>query len=319
MPKYVIEGDANFYYELYKSLDENESTESSNDSSSELCLITNAPLQENYVTLACNHKFNYNAIYNDIYCHKKKYNSMERLALKNKEIRCPYCRTIHKTLLPYVEGYQQVHGVNFYDETQELSQVYKNNINVSEYSKGSCCYVPPTSNPIDDVLNPPPKCNNCYVKAFQLDGKTYCGGHYRIRTKEVYYANKLKEKNEKKQAVIIEKQKIRDEKIKAKLEEKLMKQAEQLKKKAENASKTNAKIKPKQDDENLIISSSQQQQQQQQTVDVLDETKCIEILKTGTNKGKQCGCKIVSNGLCGRHNKSKKDTSTEPDVKPECV
>jgi hypothetical protein len=286
MPKYVVEGDISFYDELYKSLDEKQIQENQSDEV-DLCLITNAPLKENYVTLGCNHKFNYDAIYNDIYCHKKKYNNMERCAVKQKEIRCPYCRTINKGLLPYVDGYQKVHGVNHYNEAEELSQVYKNNINTLEYLKGSCCYLPPTSNPTDDILNLPPKCYNCYVKLFQIDEKYYCGLHLRVRMKEIYNANKLKEKNDKKMAIALEKQKIKDEKIKSKLEEKMKKQAEKM------LAKTN-KIK----NENVIISSSQQSGSSE-----IDETKCVQILKSGPNKGKQCGCKIVNQGLCGRHNK----------------
>jgi hypothetical protein len=55
--------------------------------------------------------------------------------------------------------------------------------------------------------------------------------------------------------------------------------------------------------ENVIISSSQQQPNLE-PIDI-DETKCTQILKSGQNKGKQCGCKIVSQSLCGRHNKTK--------------
>ena len=291
MPKYVIEGDISFYDELYKSLDEPETQEET----VELCLITNAPLKENFVTLDCNHKFNYDALYNDIYCHKKKYNSMERCSLKNKEIRCPYCRTIHKELLPYVEGYQKVHGVNHYDEMQDKSDY----IYHSEFKQGVCSYVPTAINPIDNIIVPPQKCTGCYVKMFQIDNKTYCGVHYRTRTREIYTANKIKEQMEKKKAAMLAKQKIKDEKTKAKLEEKIKKQEEKLKQKAE---KMNAKVN-KMKNENVIISSSQQQANSEPVV--IDETKCIQILKSGQNKGKQCGCKIVSQNLCGRHNQTK--------------
>jgi hypothetical protein len=283
MPKYVVEGNISFYEELYKSLDEPESQEESAD----LCLITNSPLTENFVTLNCNHKFNYDAIYNDIHCHKKKYNSMERCSVKQKEIRCPYCRTIHPSLLPHIEGYQKVHGVNYYDEKFEITSTYNNCI--SDYTKGVCCYV---SAPVDNIT---PKCNIHYVKVLTLDGKTYCGMHYNIRTREIYRANKIKEQMEKKKAAMLAKQKIKDEKTKAKIEEKMKKQEEKLKQKAE---KMNAKVN-KMKNENVIISSSQQQPVE------IDETKCIQILKSGPNKGKQCGCKIVSQGVCGKHNKTK--------------
>ena len=28
---------------------------------------------------------------------------------------------------------------------------------------------------------------------------------------------------------------------------------------------------------------------------------CVQIIKTGPNKGKPCGCKISTENLCGRH------------------
>jgi hypothetical protein len=275
MSKYVVEGNINFYEELYKSFDEPESQEESTD----LCLITNSPLTENFVTLNCNHKFNYDAIYNDIYCHKKKYNSMERCLVKQKEIRCPYCRTIHPSLLPHIEGYPKSHGVNYYDEKLEVNLV-NNNCYIA-YTLVVCCYV---SAPVDNIT---PKCNTHYVKVLALDGKTYCGMHYRLRTKEIYNANKIKEKMEKKQALMLEKQKIMDEKNKTKLDEKLKKQAEKM----------NAKVN-KIKNENVIISSAQHPTE-------IDQTKCVQILKSGPNKGKQCGCKIISHSLCGKHNKTK--------------
>lgn len=297
MPKYIIEGSLDFYNELYKSLDDPINEKIDKNAVNELCLITNAPLTENFVTLGCNHKFNYEAIYNDIYSHKKNYNSMERLAVKQKQIRCPYCRTIHNELLPYIEGYQKVHGVNHFDETQEnVSQSYCSPY--SDYVKGICCYVPFKINSPDDNSSPPPKCGNCYVKMFQVDGKHYCSSHYSLRIKEVYNANKLKEKMEKKQIALIEKQKIKDEKIKAKLEEKIKKQEEKMKKQSDKKLAKTNNIK----NENFIISSSQQSSL---NTGEIDETKCIEILKSGKNKGKQCGCKIVSQSFCGRHNKEK--------------
>ena len=67
MPNYTIEGGINFYEELYKMLDDEKS---SDQPSEDVCLISNQPLTENYVTLDCNHKFNYMPLFNDIkkYC-----------------------------------------------------------------------------------------------------------------------------------------------------------------------------------------------------------------------------------------------------------
>ena len=63
--KYNIEGGINFYNELSKSLNNNDNdnnndnnNDNDNDNDNE-CLISCMPLTENYVTLECNHKFNY--------------------------------------------------------------------------------------------------------------------------------------------------------------------------------------------------------------------------------------------------------------------
>ena len=286
MPKYMIEGcDVNFYEELYKSLDDSPETEDL----SEVCLITNAPLKENHVTLACNHKFNYDAIYNDIFCHKKKYNSMERFSLKQKEIRCPYCRTIHKSLLPHVEGYPLVHGVNHYDETFELQTQAKTNCYSTDgYVIGKCAHTHTTPDYAVETGTEVIYCSYKRVKLLEANGKYYCYYHYRPKARELYKAKLLKDKIEKKTAVLLEKQKIKDEKAKAQLEEKLKKQAEKVKAKADKLA-----------NENVIISSSYQTPF---TSDhPLDTSKCVQLLKTGKNKGKQCGCKIFKDSFCGRH------------------
>jgi hypothetical protein len=277
MPKYIIDGNVNFYEELYKSLDEPDIKEEI--SSFGACLITNNPLIENYVTLDCNHKFNYDAIFNDIKCHKNKYNSMERVTVKQQEIRCPYCRTIQKRLLPHVDGYEKIHGVNFYDKSTGeyiyCHSSYKN----KDYCSGSCCYVQENQVP----------CNATYVKVVEIEGKKYCGSHYNAMLRKIYYANKLKERIAKKQALLLEKQKLKEEKIKIKAEEALKKKE--------------AKLKLK--NENVIIKKSQQPAATQSS----DTTKCIQILKTGKNKGEQCGCKISKDGYCMRHYKMQnKDT-----------
>ena len=143
MLKYKTEGNINFFEELYKSLD----IEDTNNEKEE-CLITNLPLTENYVTMECEHKFNYAALYNDIMNHKKKFNSMERNSLKAIEIRCPYCRNIQKKLLPYYEdsSFPKVHGVNFFDETKNISSIGK-------WFSGKCDYVTITENGEHNCIN----------------------------------------------------------------------------------------------------------------------------------------------------------------------
>ena len=63
---YKIENNLNFYNELYKELN-NIIEEKQED----ICLLSNSPLEDNYITLDCNHKFNYLPLYNEI-CSQKK-------------------------------------------------------------------------------------------------------------------------------------------------------------------------------------------------------------------------------------------------------
>ena len=57
-------------------------------------------------------------------------------------------------------------------------------------------------------------------------------------------------------------------------------------------------------------------------IDIVED-KCSVILKSGTNKGQQCGSSIKQNGLCSRHlsllqkqeeEQEKKETETEKDT-----
>ena len=79
---YNLKDYADFFSEIEKD---------SNEDNSNMCLISQQPLENNHVTLNCGHKFNYDAIFNDVYNHKKKFMSLETSRLKSYQIRCPYC------------------------------------------------------------------------------------------------------------------------------------------------------------------------------------------------------------------------------------
>ena len=91
--------------DFYKALNEfkqqqkDKPTTAINSSSKqvELCLISNEPLEKNYIKLPCNHKFNYKPIlYAVIENSQIKYN------LNKNQIKCPYCKSIHiNKVLPY--------------------------------------------------------------------------------------------------------------------------------------------------------------------------------------------------------------------------
>uniref|UniRef100_A0A6C0B9Z8 Uncharacterized protein n=1 Tax=viral metagenome TaxID=1070528 RepID=A0A6C0B9Z8_9ZZZZ len=282
---YIIEnGGLNFYEELYKSLDQPIET-----SDLDLCLITSSPLTENWVQLECNHKFNYVPLYNDILNHKKTFNRLERRVLKAGEIRCPYCRNIQSTLLPYYEivGINQVHGVNCFDESQEKLQ----NANIDDYIKGKCAYIMNYTSVGKDgtKIVKTTKCTNINVKLLELDGKTYCIQHKYYAVKDHAKMEKLKTKEIKDAA----KEKAKLEKEQAKLEKEQAK--EQAKQAKEQAKQEKQKMKPekKMQSENIII----------QNVDVEKIGGCVEILKSGFKKGSLCGCKVKQDSLCGRHSK----------------
>lgn len=278
---YIIDNNINFYEELYKSLDEPEPT-----SEIETCLITNLPLTENYVQLECKHKFNYVPLYNDILIHKKTFNRLERRMLDAREIRCPYCRNIQKTLLPFykMDGIKEEHGVNYFDETLAVKKTY-NSSEFSGYFQGTCAYVgTATNNDGENAIIQNVCCQNNQVKKLDLDDKTYCMFHK-------YQVIKAHQKKEKQKAKDQAKQIAKEAKDLAKQQAKqILKEAKEAKEQAKNAITPKKAKKPTTllPGENIII-------------DLTQEDGCTQILKSGVKKGQNCGCKKHQNNLCLRH------------------
>ena len=300
MVKYNIEGGLDFYTELYKSLDIEEGEEDENK-----CLITNQPLTDKYVTMECGHKFNYIPLFNDLVNHKTKFNFMEGTfsKLTTNEIRCPYCRTKQNYLLPYYEefGLAKVNGVNFYDPN--LKPTYPN----GTYILHKCEYKYP--NPIYDISTPETSTNSKYLKKTchyhgtkiniynklkpsepitYDDTKYYCYTHkkemiknYKLQQKEKKMLEKENEKNEKKKLKMLEKENKLLEKQKLKAKEKEEKDKAKLLKKKSTSTTT----------ENVVLGP----------LNLESQTGCIQILKSGINKGNPCGCKIISENMCKRH------------------
>ena len=147
----------------------------------DMCMITHLPLTENSVKMECGHTFNYGPLFHDIFNHKTKFNVVEYRKLSYSEIRCPYCRNIQRTLLPYLDGndvnYPKVHGVNFID-MMEIEPIVINTM--CEGKKGKCmyCYT------ADDVYNQyheasqeNKECENTYVYYVSQLGQYLCGVH----------------------------------------------------------------------------------------------------------------------------------------------
>tara|TARA_B100000674_G_scaffold386619_1_gene330117 strand:- start:20 stop:871 length:852 start_codon:yes stop_codon:yes gene_type:complete len=88
-----------------------------------LCLISNLQLEENHIKLCCGHKFNYASIFNEVMNQKKSYNHLETQRLSTNEIKCPYCRTVQKGLLPSRDNYDNIYGVNWPKKYQYKANV----------------------------------------------------------------------------------------------------------------------------------------------------------------------------------------------------
>jgi len=295
MKKYNIEGGIDFFAELYKSLDVDECQEKTEDDKNK-CLISNQPLIDKHVTLNCGHKFNYIPLYHDLANHKKKFNLMEGHSgkLNTNEIRCPYCRKKQAGTLIYYEdlGLEKINGVNFYDPHCKQ--------NINHYSHHKCEYLYPNENynPNEEESVTNTKYLNemkCHMIGSQIsvynslnpsqpinygDTKHYCYMHKKIMIKLYKIEENAKKREAKKKEKELEKQMKILEKQNAKAKEKEEKQ------KAKDAAKA---LKNNLMSENVVLGPS--------TI----QTGCVQILKTGPNKGKQCGCKIFSENMCKRH------------------
>jgi hypothetical protein len=295
MSKYTIEGNINFQDELYKLLDID------SDDEDNLCQITGMPLTDNHVILECNHKFNYDVLYKEIYNQKFKFKTYDIVTLSKKDkqkftdsgldyyIKCPYCRNIQFTILPYYKelGLKEIYGINSLDKTLPNSMVicgsscnilpfshdnYTYKLYGKIFKKGTCC---------EKINSFGDECPHKFVTYISETQSHYCKYHY----KEAITTIKMSEKK-----------KIMDAKLAAKKEreDKLLEKKKLLEEKK-------SKPKIKSNVENII---EHQDHVIQQYISEEEVEGCNAILKTGINKGKLCGCKkIENNGLCKRHSK----------------
>jgi hypothetical protein len=278
--KYKIEGNIDFFSELYKSLDQDD------EDNNNTCLISNQTLTDRFVKLNCGHSFNYLPLLNDIKNHKEKFNNLEgsHTKLKQDEIRCPYCRNRQTELLPYYEDLypNKIHGVNciipFFNYPNYSTYKHPNSI------YGNCCYKVDFNNyycPAKNVYN------------FE-DGKTYCYSHSKTMTMKILKDAELKKKEDAKKAKLKEKEDAKLAKLKEKEDAKLAK----LKEKEEKKKNTN---------KNTIIVINLLDEEQNETIQNeiicqhIDLDGCTEILKSGSNKGNKCCKSVYNNNLCKRH------------------
>ena len=282
LKNYIIEGDIDFYAELYSSLDNKDTPNQLDETNNNVCLITDESLEANSVTLLCNHKFNYVPLYKDLVNHKKKFNTMESSgALKHGEIRCPYCRHKQQFVLPYYEelGLPKVSGVNepYKYEPPPPAPYYNNNIKKCEFVS-SFPFLQDVSG-VDNLVTLSCKKYGYKFSGFEEgdehSGKYFCCEHKRVinkHHKQVVH-DKLKVVKE------ADKKLKKEEAIKAKAD--AMEQKKLLKANA----KSNVKvIENVYNDENAIVCVG-----------------CQQYLVSGPRKGLQCNLSLFQDNRCKRH------------------
>jgi hypothetical protein len=229
MSNYIIEGNFDFYKELYESLDD--SGNNIDDSAMQVCLISNAPLIKHFVELECKHTFNYVPLFKDLVNHKTKFSSLDTHRLKVNEIRCPYCRNKQGNLLPYIEelGLPKEHGVNW------INMDLMSTSNVVDLKLGQCCW----GNGYE--------CNAIHVLTNGSTNLDYCYYHYKLTAKKLLMEQKLKQKMEMKALIAQQKAEEKQKKLDAKNELKTAKALEKANKK---------KVAVVNTGENVILSAS---------------------------------------------------------------
>jgi len=192
---FIIEDNIDFYSEI-----NNEEEINKND----ICLITQNSLDKDHISLECGHKFNYEAIFNDIINHKTKFNKLEKTFLTTNEIRCPYCRNIQDKLLPYNELYPKIHGVNYFDDHIYLLNIFKNYND--KWIKGKCMYFNESNDP--ENSNCCMNTNVTYIKTFNL---FLCNQHKNLYIKNylIKYEKQKKDK-EKNEKLLLKEQKMKE-------------------------------------------------------------------------------------------------------------
>lgn len=255
-----------FNEELYKLLSE-DTDNSDTDNNNNICLISNLPLEDNFVKLKCNHIFNYESIFNEVK-NQKKYNQLEVCRLKNNQIKCPYCRTVQDGLLPSIIGFPKIRYVNHPSNMQYLpcSCVYKF---LSGKRKGEFCG------------------KGCLL--------TFCTQHEKIIAKrEIKKAEKEKKKLQKQEQKLL-KENVHLKKQKNKLTKKIInkkiKITNEIKKDNTMLHVKNESMLMKIDDMLAQLNIKIPKPINNPPKTEWAENTCSYVFKRGKNKGLQCKCK----------------------------
>lgn len=132
---------------IYKLIEsENNNTDNTNNNyndddknNNKLCLITNKELDENHITLDCNHKFNYIPLINELKNQKLVKNYYDNSRPLINQIKCPYCRTFTNKIIPYFSSLysEKIYGVNSSNKFQKIKLLECQYINKKNNNK--CC------------------------------------------------------------------------------------------------------------------------------------------------------------------------------------
>lgn len=108
MTNYKVEDGFDFYAAIGSGEDDLK------DDPEAKCLLSSTPLDYTAVSLPCGHRFNYVPLYKEVVQQKKWASSLETVKLGYSQFKCPYCRTVHSRLLPFVEleGVCCIRGIN---------------------------------------------------------------------------------------------------------------------------------------------------------------------------------------------------------------
>lgn len=308
MSKYLITNNIDFQKELHKLLDEDSDDEDS------LCQITGLKLEDNHITLECKHKFNYKALYTEICKQRFEFKTYDANLLLKKDqlkfrdskldyfLKCPYCRNIQFTVLPYYEelGLEKIYGINTTDKkfaTNNTTIVLNNSVQSSishqnkEYTFKMYGALFKFGDCSEKISNFGDKCKSSYVATIPNTNLSYCRFHY----KEGLKNHKLCEKNR----IMNQKMALKKEK-----ENKLNETKKLLEEK--NAERELKGLPPLKRLPTNKIKNVVEQQQSLIGQYVPEEDSviigCKSILKSGPRKGTPCGNKVINNGLCSRHN-----------------
>ena len=129
---YILEGDINFSDALLNML-----TNEDNNKEEDICLISGENLEDKSIKLDCGHSFNYDCLFNELVS-QRKINRLETQKVGHRQIKCPYCRHIHKGILPWYNGYKKMKNVNW-SETNVKILVKCKAILKSGKRKGEIC------------------------------------------------------------------------------------------------------------------------------------------------------------------------------------